>query len=270
MSSQKNSWRERLHEIIFEADTPMGKAFDVALIMTILASVVVVMLDSVPSIRARYASLLFTLEWYFTLLFTIEYVLRLVLVKRPMQYALSFFGLVDLFAVLPTYLALLFPGTQYLLVIRLLRLLRVFRVLKLVTYLDEADTLYRAMRASRRKITVFLLAVSILVVLLGSVMYFIEGEENGFTSIPQSIYWAVVTLTTVGYGDMAPQSPIGQAVASVVMIIGYGIIAVPTGIVTAELTRVERRGTSTKNCRNCAHEIHRDDAVYCRICGEKL
>lgn len=269
MSETGPNWRVRAHEIIFEADTRVGKAFDVALILTILASVVVVMLDSVAAIRAEYATLLYALEWGFTLLFTAEYVVRLLTVERPRKYALSFFGLVDLFAVLPTYLALVVPGTQYLLVIRLLRLLRVFRVLKLVTYLGEADVLSRALRASRRKIEVFLLTVMISVVILGSLMYFIEGEAHGFSSIPKSIYWAVVTLTTVGYGDISPETPIGQFVAAIVMIIGYGIIAVPTGIVTAELSRTERHVT-TQNCRHCAAEVHRDDAIFCRMCGERL
>lgn len=269
MSQDARSWRVRAHEIIFEADTPVGKAFDVGLIFAILASVLVVMLDSVAAFRAEHAALLYRLEWIFTILFTIEYAVRLWTVAHPTQYARSFFGLVDLFAVLPTYLALVLPGTQYLLVIRLLRLLRVFRVLKLVTYLSEADVLYRALRASRRKIEIFLLTVLIMVVILGSLMYFIEGEANGFTSIPKSIYWAVVTLTTVGYGDVSPQTPIGQAVASLVMIIGYGIIAVPTGIVTAELSRVDVEAI-TQNCPSCACEIHRKDAVFCRRCGARL
>jgi voltage-gated potassium channel len=263
--------RKRLHEIIFEADTPAGKAFDVGLIAAIIGSVVVVMLESVQSVRAEYGTLLLNIEWFFTLLFTVEYVLRLSCVRRPSHYATSFFGVIDLLAILPTYLSLLIPGTHYLLVIRLLRILRVFRVLKLVHYLREIETLNRALRSSRRKITVFLFTVMTMVVILGSLMYFIEGEESGFTSIPRSIYWAIVTLTTVGYGDILPLTPVGQALAALIMIIGYGIIAVPTGIVTAELTRAERVPlVSSQHCSNCSREGHSADAKYCKFCGELL
>ncbi|NNE70523.1 MAG: ion transporter [Rhodothermales bacterium] len=265
--------RYRVHQVVFGTDTRAGRVFDVVLIGAILSSVLIVMLDSVASIRAEYWNLLFALEWVFTILFTIEYFVRLWTVSHPLAYARSFFGLVDLFAILPTYLAVLIPGTQYLLVIRLLRLLRVFRVLKLVSFISEAETLGKALRASRRKIVVFLLTVMVTVVILGSVMYFIEGEVNGFTSIPKSVYWAIVTLTTVGYGDISPQTPIGQAVASLVMIIGYGIIAVPTGIVSAEIARAdaeERAARSGHSCPHCAAEIHRVDARYCRVCGEVL
>lgn len=265
--------RQRAHHVIFGTDTHAGRVFDVVLIGAILASVAIVMLDSVASVRREYADLLFALEWVFTILFTLEYIVRLWTVSHPTRYARSFFGVVDLLAILPTYLALLIPGTQYLLVIRLLRLLRVFRILKLVSFISEAEVLSKALRASRRKIVVFLLTVMVTVVILGSVMYFIEGETNGFTSIPKSVYWAIVTLTTVGYGDISPQTPLGQAVASVVMIIGYGIIAVPTGIVSAELARAdaeERASRSSKSCQHCAAEIHRVDARFCRVCGEAL
>lgn len=266
-----HSWRGKLHEVIFEADTPAGKLFDVILIAAIGCSVLAVMMESVTSIRLEYGELLFVIEWTFTILFTIEYVLRLVSVQRPIRYARSFFGIIDLLAIVPTYISLFIPGTHYLLVIRLLRILRVFRVLKLVHYMKEADTLTRALKNSRRKITVFLFTVLTMVVILGSVMYFIEGEENGFTSIPTSIYWAIVTLTTVGYGDILPVTPLGQVLASIIMIIGYGVIAVPTGIVTAELTRVDRHiDVSSQHCASCSRAGHSDDAAFCKYCGQKL
>ena len=264
-------WRHRLHEIIFEADTRRGRTFDIILIVTILASVMVVMLESIAEVRAAAGRTLFIAEWIFTVVFTIEYILRLVCLKKPLRYARSFFGVVDLLAVIPTYLSLLVPGTQFLLVIRLLRILRVFRVLKLAQYLSEAGMLILALRSSSKKITVFLFAVITLVVILGSLMYLVEGEENGFTSIPRSVYWAIVTLTTVGYGDISPQTALGQTLASVVMILGYAILAVPTGIVSVELARVE--GTlpvSTQCCPACGTEGHAYDALYCKKCGEKL
>jgi voltage-gated potassium channel len=263
-------WRARLHEIIFEADTPAGKAFDELLILCIVLSVVTVMLDSISVVRAAYGDLLYQVEWFFTLLFTVEYILRLISIGRPLRYARSFFGVVDILAILPTYLSLLIPGAQYMLVIRTLRVLRVFRVLKLAEYLGEANVLMRALRASRLKITIFLFTVVTLVVILGSLMYLIEGGENGFTSIPRGVYWAVVTLTTVGYGDIAPQTPIGQALATVVMIIGYAIIAVPTGIVTAELAYARVDKVSTQACPECSAEGHDANAVYCNRCGAKL
>ena len=263
-------WRGALQEIIFESDTPAGKAFDVGLIVAIVLSVGAVMLESVTPIRDTYGRLLYAAEWFFTIVFTIEYGLRLLSVGKPLSYATSFFGVVDLAAIIPTYLSLLLPGAQYLLVLRLLRVLRVFRVLKLAHYLSEADVLLTALRASRTKITVFLFTVLTMVVILGSLMYLIEGEEHGFTSIPRSIYWAIVTLTTVGYGDIAPQTSPGQALAAVIMIIGYGIIAVPTGIVTAELTRTERREVSGQACSQCAAEGHDPDAQYCKYCGAGL
>ena len=265
----KHSWRERLHEVIFEADTKAGKAFDLAVIITILLSVLVVMLESISDVREQFLYELHLAEWIFTILFTIEYILRLACLHRPAKYATSFFGMVDLLAVIPTYLSLLFPGTQYLLVIRLLRILRVFRVLKLAQYLSEAGMLIRALRASSRKITIFLFTVLTLVVILGSLMYLIEGEEHGFTSIPRSIYWAIVTLTTVGYGDISPQTPIGQTLASLVMIMGYAILAVPTGIVSVELARADAI-VSTQCCRYCGQEGHAHDAIFCKICGERL
>jgi voltage-gated potassium channel len=259
-----------LHEIIFEADTPAGKLFDILLILSIILSVIAVMLDSMSVIKAEYGNLLYTIEWIFTILFTVEYFLRLYSVGRPIRYAASFFGIVDLLAILPTYFSLLIPGSQYLLVIRLLRVLRIFRVLKLVQYLSEAKLLMQALRASRRKITVFLFTVLTLVIIFGSLMYVIEGEENGFTSIPRGIYWAVVTLTTVGYGDISPNTGAGQALASVIMILGYSIIAVPTGIVTVEMSKVAGMKISTQACPECSAEGHDSDAEYCKYCGAKL
>lgn len=260
--------RKRLHRIIFKADTPGGRLFDLAVQTSILTSVLVVMLDSVNSIHQHYGRVLHLVEWFFTLLFTLEYLLRLYAIGRPLKYALSFFGIVDLLSVLPTYIALVLPGGQYLLTIRILRLLRIFRILKLVRYVGEAETLVRALRSSSRKITVFLLAVSTLVIIFGSIMYLVEGASNGFTSIPKSIYWAVVTMTTVGYGDISPQTNLGQAISSVIMIVGYGIIAIPTGIVTAELAF--NRQVSNNSCPECHRSGHDSDAIYCKHCGEGL
>ncbi len=262
--------RAKLHEIIFEADTPAGKLFDVLLIVSILLSVALVMLDSVESVQLPYGRWLYLGEWLFTILFTIEYLLRLYSVGRPGAYATSFFGIIDLMAVLPTYLSIFIPGTQYLLVIRILRVLRIFRVLKLVQYLGAARMLGQALRASRRKITVFLFVVLTVVVIFGALMYLIEDAENGFTSIPQSIYWTIVTLTTVGYGDISPQTPLGQTIASIIMIIGYGIIAVPTGIVTVELSQAYRKEISTQACPECSAEGHDQDAKFCKFCGSRL
>ncbi len=262
--------RESVRTVIFEAHTPAGKAFDVALIIAIVASVLAVMLDSVGWIHERFGGLLYAVEWLFTVLFTIEYVLRLWSIEHPLLYARSFYGLVDLLGILPTYLSLALAGTQYLLVIRVLRVLRVFRVLRMVRYMGEAQILADALRASRRKITVFVAGVLALVIIFGSFMYLIEGPEHGFTSIPKSIYWAVITLTTVGYGDLVPLTPLGQAMATVVMIMGYGIIAIPTGIVTMELSEASRRAANTRVCRHCAAEGHVPEAIYCWRCGERL
>lgn len=263
-------WRRRLHEIIFEADTPAGKAFDVVLIWSILLSVGTVILESVAGIRETFGRLLYGIEWGFTLLFTVEYVLRLVCVGRPFRYATSFFGIVDLLAVVPTYLSLLLPGSQSLLAIRIIRLLRIFRVFKLTAYLTEARVISSALRASRRKISVFLLGVVTIVIIIGSFMYLIEGEKNGFSNIPTSIYWAIVTLTTVGYGDLSPQTPLGKMLASIVMVMGYGIIAVPTGIVTVEISQATRRAVSTQACPACGVDGHDPDAVHCKYCGARL
>lgn len=267
----QNSWQFKAHEIIFEADTSAGKAFDICLIFSILISVSVVLLDSVATIHQKYGTLFYIIEWFFTLLFTIEYVLRLSCVGRPLQYAKSFFGIIDLLAIIPTYLSLLIAQSQLLIVIRIFRVLRVFRVLKLVQYLNEAEVLLDALRASRRKVFLFIFTVFSLVIILGSLMYIIEGEENGFSSIPRSIYWAIVTITTVGYGDISPQTNIGQALAAIVMILGYSIIIIPTGILTAEMTQAYTRSKiSTQACLECSAEGHDVDAEHCKFCGAKL
>lgn len=261
--------REQLHEIIFEADTKFGKLFDLGLITSILLSVAAVVLDSIEEINNIYGRELYLIEWFFTIMFTIEYLLRIYSLRRPLEFMVSFYGIIDLAAVLPTYLSLFVPGTQYFLVIRILRVLRVFRILKIVRYISEASMLKQALKASKRKIVLFLFFVLASVVILGSMMYLIEGRENGFTSIPVSIYWSIVTLTTVGYGDISPQTPLGQILASVIMILGYGVIAVPTGIVTSEMTNI-RRGTNTQSCPSCGKEGHDDDADHCKYCGAEL
>ncbi len=262
--------RRRLYEIIFEADTPAGKLFDIALIWCIVLSVAAVILDSVASLNRAAGPFLSGLEWFFTALFTVEYILRLLCVKRPAAYARSFYGIVDLLAVVPTYLSIIIPGTQTMLTIRTLRLLRVFRVFKLAGYVREAGLLSRALRASSRKISVFLAAVIVIIIIVGSLMYVIEGAEHGFTDIPTSMYWAVVTLTTVGYGDISPQTPVGKVLASVLMIVGYGIIAVPTGIFSAEMVRAGRGGESTHACPSCGADGHDSDARHCKFCGAEL
>ncbi len=265
------SWRQALHEVIFEADTPAGKCFDVALLVVILLSILVIMLESVQEIDVVYHRYLLAAEWLFTLLFTAEYILRLLCVHRPGRYARSFFGVIDLLAILPTYLSLVLPGSQSLLVIRGLRLLRVFRVFKLARFLSEADILRQAIWASQAKITVFLVTVLILVIIMGSAMYLIEsGADSGFTSIPQSMYWAIVTMTTVGYGDIAPATALGKTMAAVIMVLGYSMIIVPTGIISAEMVQTSTKPVTTQACPNCLSEGHDADAVYCKTCGYKL
>jgi len=262
--------RLRLHTIIFEADTPAGRLFDIALIVAILLSVAAVMLESVVTIREEYGSVLQAVEWGFTLLFTVEYVMRLATVGRPLRYVFSLLGLIDLLSILPTYLSLFVGGAQSLLVIRTLRLLRVFRVFKLARFLREADTLTLALRMSLPKITVFIGTLISLVIILGTTMYLIEGEEHGFTSIPRSMYWAIVTMTTVGYGDIAPQTIPGQLLASIVMLLGYAIIAVPTGIVSAQLVQAVREQVSRQACPECGKEGHDTDATFCKFCGAEI
>lgn len=262
--------RAKLHAVIYGVQAPAAKAFDVALLVVIVLSVLTVLLESVPAIDAAYGTALRVAEWIFTALFTIEYGLRLWTVAHPRTYALSFFGIVDLLAILPTYLSALVSGTQSLAVVRGIRLLRVFRVLKLVRHLREAQALTTALVASRPKIVVFLTGVMSVAVLFGTVMYLIEGDAAGFTSIPVSIYWAVVTMTTVGYGDIAPQTPLGQLLALMLMILGYAIIAVPTGIVSAELTRTGLGRASGLDCPQCSRSGLPADAVYCDRCGARL
>ena len=262
--------KDRVRIIIFEAHTPAGKAFDMGLIVCILLSVLAVLLDSVAALHKSYGNYFLAIEWFFTILFTLEYAARLWCIQDTARYARSFYGVVDLLGIIPTYLSLLIADTQYLLVIRILRVLRIFRVLRLVRYVGEAELLTQALIASRRKITVFISSVLALVVIFGSFMYLIEGEANGFTSIPRSIYWAVITLTTVGYGDLTPHTPLGQAVATLVMIMGYGIIAVPTGIVTLELSEAHKKAANTRTCPACGVEGHVREATYCWRCGAHL
>ena len=262
--------RNRIHIIIEGTDTRLGKLFDIVLLITILASVAVVMLDSVLYMRLQYGTLFLYAEWFFTILFTIEYMLRLLSAPNRLRYAFSFFGVVDLLSVLPSYLSLIFGGVQYLLVIRILRILRIFRVLKLEAYMQQAGFLASALKTSQQKITVFFLSLVLLVTIFGSIIYVVEGPENGFTSIPLSIYWAVVTLTTVGYGDMSPKTPLGQAIATMVMITGYSIIAVPTGIFTSELARNMRPQLNPVTCPNCGKFGHAVGAEFCDRCGHAL
>lgn len=261
-------WRESLHIIIFGSETRLGKAFDIALIISIVCSVIVIMIGTVTSIAIKYGDFLFYVEWFFTLLFTLEYLLRLLSVYRPLRYMVSFFGIVDFISIVPTYLVFILPSIKYMLVIRILRLLRIFRVLKLSAYMGEAKILMHALAKSSRKIMVFLYTIITLVVIFGSLMYAVEGSESGFTSIPKAVYWAVVTLTTVGYGDIAPQTPLGQIIAACIMIMGYGIIAVPTGIYSAELVKAAMPGKiSNIACSDCGETGHDFDADYCKYCG---
>jgi len=263
-------WRDRIREIIFGTDTVGGKAFDVALLLAIVLSVLAVMLDSVAEINRVWGKHLLAVEWFFTILFTAEYAARMMCVRCPWRYAVSFFGIVDLLAVVPTYLSIFIAGSQSLLVIRTLRLIRVFRVFKLTRYLGEARVLVRALHETRARITVFLVVIMTLVLILGSTMYLIEGAENGFTSIPRGVYWAIVTMTTVGYGDIAPKTVLGQTLAAGVMILGYTIIIVPIGIFSVEIVSATRRESSARACPSCGRQGHEIDSVYCRHCGARL
>lgn len=274
-------WKNKLHEIIYEADTPMGKLFDLILFVIIIFSVILIMLESVKAIDAEYHEILFVLEWVVTIFFTVEYIARIICIKKPSHYIFSFYGIIDFLSTIPLYISYIFAGSQVLLAVRAFRLLRVFRILKLARFLGEASQLKRALKASRAKITVFLFAVLIASVMMGTLMYLIEGDEAGFTSIPTSIYWTIVTLTTVGYGDIAPITPQGQAIATIIMLLGYGIIAVPTGMVTAEFTRQNKEKSNddepgryvhinTQCCPTCSKEGHRDDATHCYNCGSLL
>ena len=269
----EHGWRARMHEIIFGIDTPAGRRFDIALVITVVLSIVVVILESVPVVRQRHAAVMHALEWGFTLLFTVEYVARLACVRRPLRYASSFYGIVDLLSVLPTYISLLVPGSGALLDIRVLRLLRVFRIFKLTLYLEEYTRLGHALAASRRKILVFLSVVVMAIVVFGTLMYVVEGPEHGYTSIPVAMYWAAVTLTTVGYGDITPHTPFGKLIASFMMLLGWGILAVPTGIVTAEMTAQHfrsRAGAGERDCASCGSGGHDARARYCKDCGAEL
>ena len=271
-TTTKKTWRKKLHIIIYEADTPAGKLFDVVLLIVILASILLVMLESVKSIDTKYHDFLNISEWIITILFSIEYIARIITVKKPIKYITSFYGVIDLLSTIPKYLSLFLVGSHSLVAFRALRLLRVFRILKLTRYIGASTTFVRALRSSRAKISVFLSFVVILCIILGTIMYLVESEESGFTSIPRSVYWAIVTLTTVGYGDIAPATPLGQLIASFIMIMGYGIIAVPTGIVSSEMTKVNKHEvqTNTQSCSNCLAENHQDDAKFCHNCGHTL
>jgi voltage-gated potassium channel len=263
-------WRDKIHEVIFEADTKAGFRFDIILLVFIVLSVITVMIDSISGVHDEYGDLLVGAEWFFTILFSIEYVLRLVSVKRPFKYVFSFYGIIDLLSILPTYISIFVPGSQLFLLIRTLRILRIFRILKLMRYVKASRIILLSLRESRYKISVFLGSVMVIVTIMGSIMYLVEGPEHGFNSIPHSIYWAIVTLTTVGYGDIAPQTVGGQFIASVIMLMGYSIIAVPTGLITLEVARNAERKTNTQVCKNCASQDHDDDAIYCKYCGDKL
>ena len=267
-------WRARMFDVIFGNDTPAGRRFDIALVAIILLSILTVVLDSVPAIGERYAAQMSALEWSFTVFFTLEYIARLVCVQRPLRYARSFYGVIDLVSVMPTWISLLVPGSQVFLDVRILRLLRIFRILKLTRYVEEYTRLGEALVASKRKIMVFLSVVLMLILILGTVMYVVEGPENGFTSIPMAMYWATVTITTVGYGDMTPHTPLGKAIASFMMLLGWGILAVPTGIVSAEMTsqklaRHAPRG-EPRTCPGCASTGHYPRAHFCKDCGVAL
>ena len=269
--AKPSSLKSRLYEIVFESDTPAGKTYDIVLLICIVASVIVVALESISTLPIQFDRWLYILEWFFTIIFTIDYIARLWIVKRKRQYIFSFFGIIDLLSILPTYLGLFLVGAQSLMVIRSIRLLRIFRIFKLTRYVGEGQNLAQALRSSRPKIIVFLVTISTSVIITGTVMYMVEGPEHGFTSIPKSIYWAIVTMTTVGYGDLAPQTALGQTLASFIMILGYGIIAVPTGIVSAEMVALKHKEKiTTQVCPHCLKEGHDHDAVFCKYCGGNL
>jgi len=268
---EPDSKRDKLYDIIFHSDTKAGKNFDVILLVSIILSVIIVMLDSVGELHERYTQIFIYAEWIFTILFTIEYFTRIIISRKPLDYITSFYGIIDLLSIMPTYMSLIITGSHYLLVIRILRMLRIFRILKLSRYLRASQVLQISLRQSKYKIIVFLEVVIATVVIMGSFMYLIEGPEHGFNSIPRSIYWAIVTLTTVGFGDITPQTILGQFFASMIMILGYSIIAVPTGIISAELMRADRPGRRTESrCMACDHKQHDEDAVYCKYCGKEL
>lgn len=266
----KTPWQQRLHNIVYENNTAAGKAFDIALLVLIFTSILVVMLDSIEKWHRQYGHVFIALEWIFTGLFTIEYILRLICIKKPLRYVVSFLGTIDLLAIIPSYLSVFFAGASSLLVFRSLRLLRVFRIFKLTHFITEMQFLGTALKASLKKISIFMCIVLMLVIIFGSVMYLVEGRRNGFTSIPQSIYWAIVTITTVGYGDISPVTPLGKFIAGIIMLMGYGIIAVPTGIVTREMISAAKKDPHTEACPACGRESHDADAKYCKYCGARL
>ncbi|WP_276392671.1 ion transporter [Eudoraea chungangensis] len=268
----KKGWRFKIHEIIYGTHTPAGKLFDIILLVVILYSILIVMLESIPSMDGKYHTFFDISEWVVTILFSIEYILRLVCIRRPKEYIFSFFGIVDLLSTIPKYLSFFVGGTQYITAFRALRLLRVFRILKLVRYVGESNNLMRALHASRTKIFIFVFFVLVVSVLLGTIMYLIEGPEHGFNSIPHSVYWTIVTLTTVGYGDISPETGLGQFIATLIMIIGYGIIAVPTGIVTVEIAKGRNtiKEESPMVCASCGVEGHQNNAKHCYNCGSSL
>ena len=282
--NKQNNWKEKLHEIIYEADTPAGKLFDIILLLLIITSIILVMLESVEEFAAKYIDFLNAAEWVITILFTIEYVARIAVVTQPKKYIFSFYGVVDLLSTIPKYLSFFILGSHSLIAFRALRLMRVFRILKLARYVGESNNLIKALRASRAKIAVFVFFVLIVCVILGAVMYIVEsGQDSGFTSIPRSVYWAIVTLTTVGYGDIAPATALGQLISSIIMIIGYGVIAIPTGIVSVEYSKnykentqtikkptVKQIRTNTQTCSNCLETDHDNDANFCKTCGNNL
>jgi len=267
------NWKEKVHEVIYEADTPAGKLFDVILLLVILLSILLVMLESIESIGTKYAHILDVAEWVITILFSIEYLARIISVEKPKTYVFSFYGIIDLLSTIPKYISLFVLGTHSLVALRALRLLRVFRILKLTRFIGESANFGKALKRSRAKIAVFISFVIVLCIILGTVMYLVESnEESGFTSIPRSVYWAIVTLTTVGYGDIAPITALGQFIASLIMILGYGIIAIPTGIVTSEMSKSEKEliPNNTQNCANCNEDYHQDNAEFCHKCGNKI
>ncbi len=269
-------WKYKLHEIIYGTHTPAGKLFDIALLVVIVYSVIVVMLESIPSFDEKFHGFLNVSEWIVTILFTIEYILRIICIKSPKRYIFSFFGIIDFLSTIPKYLSFFIVGSQYITAFRALRLLRVFRILKLVRFIGESNNLLRALKASRTKIFIFVFFILVVSVLLGTIMYLVEGPEHGFNSIPHSVYWTIVTLTTVGYGDISPETGLGQIIATIIMIVGYGIIAVPTGIVSAEYVTETRKNKKNKKnkdektCAECGTVILRPDAMYCRVCGFRL
>ncbi len=277
--SKQRGWRSKLHEIIYEADTAPGKLFDIILLVLILLSIALVMLESVPSIDAKYHDFLYIAEWVITIFFTFEYIARIITMKKPSTYIFSFYGIIDFLSTIPLYLSFFFVGSNALITVRALRLLRVFRILKITRFIGESNRLAKAIKDSWTKISVFLFAVVILCIICGTLMYLIEGEDSGFTSIPRSVYWCIVTLTTVGYGDIAPATPLGQFIAALIMILGYGIIAVPTGIVSAEYAKdslkpnkksSDKIHTNTQVCENCNWSNHTDSAKFCLNCGHSL